>query len=91
MEIIAIYSENYTKHIHTKCGQNVKFLNVKAGGKYRCRYHWILKGYSVTFPQQNETKKCNDNTEFALVKFHVPVTEPCGLKAWVLADWLLGS
>ena len=27
-EIIAVYSENYTKQINTLCGQNVEFLNI---------------------------------------------------------------
>ena len=30
-EIIALYSQIHTKHIKTLCGQNVEFLNVKAG------------------------------------------------------------
>jgi hypothetical protein len=33
-EIIAVYSQIHTKHINTLCGQNVAFLNVKAGGTY---------------------------------------------------------
>ena len=28
-EIIAVFSQNHTKHINTLCGQNVEFLNVK--------------------------------------------------------------
>jgi hypothetical protein len=28
-EIIAVCSENHTKHINTLCGQNVEFVNVK--------------------------------------------------------------
>ena len=31
-EIIAVCSEIHAKHINTPCGQNVEFLNVKAGG-----------------------------------------------------------
>jgi len=31
-EIIADCSEIHTKHINALCGQNVEFLNVKAGG-----------------------------------------------------------
>jgi hypothetical protein len=31
-EIIAVYSENNTKHINTLCGQNAELLIVKAGG-----------------------------------------------------------
>jgi len=31
-EIIAVCSENHTKHINTMCGQNTEFMNVKAGG-----------------------------------------------------------
>jgi hypothetical protein len=30
-EIIAVYSENYTKHIHTFCRRNTELLNAKAG------------------------------------------------------------
>ena len=29
MEIIAVCSQIYTKHINTVCGQNVEFVNVK--------------------------------------------------------------
>ena len=28
-EIIAVCSQNHTKHINTVCGQNVEFANVK--------------------------------------------------------------
>jgi len=28
-EIVAVCSENHTKHINTLCGQNVELLNVK--------------------------------------------------------------
>jgi len=31
---IAVCSQIHTKHINTLCGQNVEFLNVKAGGIY---------------------------------------------------------
>ena len=31
-EIIAVCSEIRTKHINAICGQNVEFVNVKAGG-----------------------------------------------------------
>ena len=40
-EIIAICSEFHTKHINTLCGQNIEFVNVKAGGTYTD--HWALK------------------------------------------------
>jgi len=33
-EKIAVCSEINTKHTNTVCVQNVKFLNVKAGGVY---------------------------------------------------------
>jgi hypothetical protein len=33
-EILAVYSEIYTKNINTLCGQNVELLNVKPGGTY---------------------------------------------------------
>jgi hypothetical protein len=32
-EIIAVYSENYTKHINTICGENAILVD-KAGGSY---------------------------------------------------------
>ena len=41
-EIIAVCSQIHTKHINTLCGQNVEFVNVKAGGKYSD--HWALEG-----------------------------------------------
>jgi hypothetical protein len=41
-EIIAVYTENHTKHINTLCGQHTELLNVKAGGTYI--YHWDLSG-----------------------------------------------
>jgi hypothetical protein len=31
-EIIAVCSETHTKHINTRCGQNVELLNVKPAG-----------------------------------------------------------
>jgi hypothetical protein len=33
-EIIAVYSENHTKHINTLCGQNAELLSVKADGTF---------------------------------------------------------
>jgi hypothetical protein len=30
-EMIAVCSESHIKHINTVCGQNVEFVNVKAG------------------------------------------------------------
>jgi hypothetical protein len=42
-EIIAVYSENYTKPINRL--QNAELLIVKASGKYS--YHWALKGHKV--------------------------------------------
>jgi hypothetical protein len=41
-EIIAVCSEIHTKPIHTLCGQNVEFVNVKAGSTYSD--HWALEG-----------------------------------------------
>jgi hypothetical protein len=41
-EILAVYSENHTKHINTLCGQNAELLIVEAGGTYS--YHWVEKG-----------------------------------------------
>jgi hypothetical protein len=40
-EIIAVCSENHTKHINTLCGQNAEFVNVKPGGTDS--NHWALK------------------------------------------------
>jgi len=40
-EIIAVYSQIYTKHINTLRGQNVELLKVKPGGTYSD--HWELK------------------------------------------------
>jgi hypothetical protein len=37
-EIIAVYSENYTKPVNT----NAEFVRVKAGGAYS--YHCVSKG-----------------------------------------------
>jgi len=39
-EIIAVCSQIHTKHINTVCGQNVEFVDVKAGGTYR--NHWVF-------------------------------------------------
>ena len=33
-EIVAVCSEIHTKHINSLCGQNIEFLNIKAGGTY---------------------------------------------------------
>jgi hypothetical protein len=41
LKIIAVYSENQTKHINTPCVQNAELVNVKAGGSYS--YHWALQ------------------------------------------------
>jgi hypothetical protein len=41
-EIIAVFSQNHTKHINTLCGQNTEFVNVKGGGTYSD--HRILEG-----------------------------------------------
>jgi hypothetical protein len=41
-EIIAVCSEIHTKHINTRCGQNVELLNVKPGGTYS--NYWALEG-----------------------------------------------
>jgi hypothetical protein len=40
-EIIPVYTENYTKHINTFCGQNTESLVIKAGGTYK--YHSALE------------------------------------------------
>jgi hypothetical protein len=42
MEIIAVCSHIQAKYINTLCGQNVEFVNVKAGGTYND--HWALEG-----------------------------------------------
>ena len=41
-EIITVFSEIHTKHINTRCGQNVELLNVKPGGTYN--NHCAVKG-----------------------------------------------
>ena len=41
-EIIAVCSQIHTKHINTLCGQNVEYINVKAGGVYS--YHFGFNG-----------------------------------------------
>jgi len=33
IEVIAVGSENHTKHIHALYAQNIEFLNIKPGGK----------------------------------------------------------
>jgi hypothetical protein len=40
-EIIAVYSENHTKHINTLHGQDAVLQIAKVGGTYS--YHWVLK------------------------------------------------
>jgi len=45
-EIIAAFSQIYTKHINTLCGQNVELLNVKPGGTHSD--HWALQASSGT-------------------------------------------
>ena len=42
-EIIAVCSENHTKHINALRGQGVQFFNVKPGGTQYSK-HWALKG-----------------------------------------------
>jgi hypothetical protein len=37
-EMIAVYYDNHTKHIHTLCGQNAEVMNVKLGGTYSCHF-----------------------------------------------------
>jgi hypothetical protein len=41
-EIIAVHTENHTKHINTLRGQNAAAVNVKARGTYS--YDWASKG-----------------------------------------------
>jgi hypothetical protein len=43
-EIIAVCSEIHTKHINTRCGQNVELLNVKPGGVRVYSDRWALEG-----------------------------------------------
>jgi len=40
-QIIAVHSQNQTKHINTVCGQNVELLNVKLVVHSD---HWALEG-----------------------------------------------
>jgi hypothetical protein len=42
--MIAVYSENHTKHINTLCGQTEEKLIVKAHGT--CNYHDVLRNMS---------------------------------------------
>ena len=53
-EIIVVYSEIRTKHIHAVCGQNVEFFNAKLGGTHS--NHWDLQdswsaGTNAPFPR----------------------------------------
>jgi len=41
-EIIAVFSQIYTKHINTVCGQSGESLDVKPGGTYS--NHGALQG-----------------------------------------------
>jgi hypothetical protein len=41
-KMIAVYSENNTRHVNTLSGQNAELLKVKAGGAYK--YYSALKG-----------------------------------------------
>ena len=52
-EIIAVYSQIYTKHTNRLCGQNVGLLSVKPGGIHsdQCVAHIVttgLKGLNET-------------------------------------------
>jgi hypothetical protein len=42
-ETVAVYCENQMKHINTVCGQNVRVLNVTAGGTYAYNYQSTLE------------------------------------------------
>jgi hypothetical protein len=46
MEILAVFSENHTKHINEFCVQNAELFIVKAGVTYI--HHWALKGSVLT-------------------------------------------
>jgi hypothetical protein len=37
-EITTVYSQNYTKHLNSLCGQNGEIFNVEAGGVYSNHY-----------------------------------------------------
>jgi hypothetical protein len=54
-EIMAVCSEIHTKHINTQCGQNVEFVNVKAGGTYS--NHWTA-GCVKRFKQYDWPELC---------------------------------
>jgi hypothetical protein len=43
-EVIAVYSENHTKHVNTIRRQNEEMFKVKAAGAYR--YHCGVRRYS---------------------------------------------
>ena len=42
-EIIAVCSQIHTKHINTRCGQNVEFVNVNPDGIYSDRWDLGVK------------------------------------------------
>jgi hypothetical protein len=44
-DMIAVYSENYTKCVDTVCGKIAKIFNVLASGIYS--YHCALKGHTA--------------------------------------------
>jgi hypothetical protein len=51
-EIIAIYSESYTKHTNTLCGQNARCMSVEGDGTYSnrcCLRVKMLKSYITIF------------------------------------------
>ena len=44
---IAVCSQIYTEHINTLCGQNVEFVNVKAGDTYSNQ--WAINSYNYCY------------------------------------------
>jgi len=47
LEIIAVCSENPTKHVSTLCGENARFLSVAADPS---SYHGLLTADRISFP-----------------------------------------
>jgi hypothetical protein len=51
--MIAVCSENHTKHINTLCGQNIELLNVKPGSIYgKHRAFKVLRLLTVTLERE---------------------------------------
>jgi len=58
-EIIAVCSQIHTKHIHTLCGQNVEFVDVKPGDAFSD--HWAAS-FILTVILSNSMSVCQSVT-----------------------------